>query len=26
MLERWGAGAGEGYRYEFWLPIEKVQL
>ena len=25
MLERWGANTGEGYRYEFWLPIEKTQ-
>lgn len=24
MLERWGANTGEGYRYEFWLPIEPI--
>lgn len=24
MLERWGANTGEGYRYEFWLPIKRV--
>lgn len=24
MLERWGANTGDGYRYEFWLPIKQV--
>lgn len=21
LMERWGANTGEGYRYEFWLPL-----
>ncbi len=24
LLERWGANTGNGYRYEFWLPIKRV--
>ena len=24
LMERWGADTGEGYRYEFWVPIKKV--
>ena len=23
LIERWGANTGDGYRYEFWLPIKK---
>lgn len=24
LIERWGAKSDEGYRYEFWVPIEKI--
>jgi predicted transcriptional regulator YdeE len=24
LIERWGADTGDGYRYEFWVPIKKV--
>ena len=24
LIERWGAKTEQGYRYEFWLPIEKA--
>ena len=24
LMERWGANTGEGYRYEFWVPIKPV--
>lgn len=24
LIERWGAQTEEGFRYEFWVPIEKV--
>ena len=24
LLERWGANTGEGYRYEFWVPLKKI--
>ena len=24
LIERWGAQTDEGYRYEFWLPIDKI--
>lgn len=24
LLERWGANTGEGYRYEFWVPLKRV--
>lgn len=23
LLERWGANTGEGYRYEFWVPLKR---
>lgn len=25
LIERWGADTGNGYRYEFWLPIKKIK-
>ena len=25
LLERWGANTGEGFRYEFWIPIQKTK-
>lgn len=24
LLERWGANTGEGYRYEFWVPLKRI--
>ena len=24
LIERWGEKTSEGYRYEFWVPIEKI--